>query len=174
MALRAEIEPHVEVYEYRWYGVGSATFLALVLQTILPKYFSQATLLELPLLVTLYFALSRRNPATGLLLGMTIGLLQDSVSGPQIPLGYYGIAKTLVGFGGSSLGGRLDTEHPLARVLLALAFYFLHHGVIVLIGRLLMNVPVEMFSGRVLLAALLNAGLTVVLYPLLDRLRKTA
>ena len=60
--------------------------------------------------MTIYFALSRRNPSGGLLLGMVIGLAQDSLS--HTPIGLYGIAKTLVGFVASSLGSRIDVEHP--------------------------------------------------------------
>jgi len=78
---------------------------------------------DLPLLVTIYFGLSRRNPSTGLLLGMVIGLLQDSLSGPTVPgWGLYGIAKTIIGYLASSIGARLDTEHPAARFALTFAF----------------------------------------------------
>ncbi len=87
-----------------------------------PVHFRWASYLELPLLVTLYFALSKRNPSSGLLLGMAVGLLQDSLS--RTPLGLYGIAKTAVGFVGSSIGARIDVEHPESRVfLLTIGFY---------------------------------------------------
>jgi len=72
--------------------------------------FPKVATVDLPLLLTVYFGLSRRNPSTGLLLGMVIGLLQDSLS--KTPLGLFGIAKTLIGFVASSIGGKLDTEHP--------------------------------------------------------------
>src|SRR5574341_2482851 len=120
MALRVQTEPHIEVYEYPILAVAGAAFLAVLIRAFLPVYFRSADLLELPLLVTLYFGLSRRNPATGLLLGMGIGLLQDSVS--KVPIGYYGIAKTLVGYAGSSIGGRLDVDHPVSRFLLTFVF----------------------------------------------------
>ncbi len=109
-------EPHIEVHKYYGGVVPAVVVLALVLQAFFPAHFRWANYLELPLLVTLYFALSKRNPSSGLLLGTVIGLLQDSLS--RTPLGLYGIAKTLVGYAGSSIGTRIDVEHPIARFLL--------------------------------------------------------
>src|SRR3984893_12688834 len=117
-------EPHIEVHKYYGGFVTAAVVLALVLQAFFPVHFRWANYLELPLLVTLYFALSKRNPSSGLLLGMVIGLLQDSLS--RTPLGLYGIAKTLVGYVGSSIGARLDVEHPIARFILTIGFYLFH------------------------------------------------
>src|ERR1700732_3530362 len=129
-------EPHIEVHKYYGGVVPLVVLLALVLQAFFPVYIRSANYLELPLLVTLYFALSKRNPSSGLLLGMVIGLLQDSLS--RTPLGLYGIAKTLVGFVGSSIGARIDVEHPIARFLLTIVFYLFHHAVFALTSQLLL------------------------------------
>lgn len=172
MALRAQAETHIEVHKYSAIAVLLTAFLALVLQAFLPVYLPRTGLMELPLLVTLYFALSRRNPNTGLLLGMSIGLLQDAVSGAEVPVGLYGIAKTVVGYGASSIGARLDVEHPLSRFFLAFGFFHLHQGVFAATRRLLLAQPEVFFSGELLLASLVNALLAVALFPLLHRLRK--
>src|ERR1700693_1818458 len=129
-------EPHIEVHKYYSGIVPIAVLLALVLQAFIPVYLHWASYLELPLLVTLYFALSKRNPSSGLLLGMVIGLLQVSLS--RTPLGLYGIAKTMVGFVGSSIGARIDVEHPIARFLLTAGFYLFHPAVFTLTSRLLL------------------------------------
>ena len=168
--LRVGAETHIEVHKFRGGAIVLATILALVLQALLPVYFRRAELLDLPLLVTLYFGLSRRHPSTGLLLGMVIGLLQDSLS--KSPLGLYGIAKTFIGYLASSIGGRLDTEHPASRFALTIVFFGLHQGVIVLIHRLLLAQPETWFTVRLGIAALVNASVAVVLFLLLDRLRK--
>src|ERR1700727_112591 len=118
-------EPHIEVHKYYSGIVPVSVVLALLLQAFLPVHIRLASYLELPLLVTIYFALSKRNPSTGLLLGMVVGLLQDSLS--STPIGLYGIAKTLVGFIASSIGARIDVEHPIARFLLTIGFYLFHH-----------------------------------------------
>jgi rod shape-determining protein MreD len=166
-------ETHIEVHKFRAGAIVGATLLALVLQAFLPVYFSKFSVLDLPLLVTIYFGLSRRNPSTGLLLGMVIGLLQDSLSGPTVPLGVYGIAKTIIGYLASSIGARLDTEHPAARFALTLFFFVLHQGAIGLTRRLLLAEPEPWFTMRLAIAAGVNAVVAVFLFMLMDRLRKT-
>jgi rod shape-determining protein MreD len=165
-------EAHIEVHKFRTGAIAAATLLALVIQAGFPVYVSKAAILDLPLLITIYFGLSRRNPSTGLLLGMVIGLLQDSLSGPTVPLGSYGIAKTIIGYLASSIGARLDTEHPAARFALTGVFFFVHQGVIVLTRRLLLAQPEPWFTMRLAIAAAVNAVVAVFLFVLLDRLRK--
>jgi rod shape-determining protein MreD len=164
-------EPHIEVHKYYGGVVPVVVLLALVLQAFFPVYIRSANYLELPLLVTLYFALSKRNPSSGLLLGMTVGLLQDSLS--RTPVGLYGIAKTLVGYLGSSIGARIDTEHPIARFLLTGAFYLFHHAVFTLTTRALLAQKNEVyFSVPILIASIVNSFIAIGLFPMLDRLRK--
>jgi rod shape-determining protein MreD len=170
MALHAQFEQRIEVHKYPWLAVVGAAFFAVLIRAFLPKYYANADLLELPLLVTLYFALSRRNPATGLLLGMGIGLLQDGVS--RVPIGLYGIAKTVVGYVGSTVGGRLDVEHPISRFFLTFLFFHFHQAILALIRRVLLAEPEAFFSMRLLMASAINAAIAVVLFPLLDKLRK--
>jgi rod shape-determining protein MreD len=165
-------EAHIEVHKFRGGAIVAATILALFLQTSVPVYFPKFAVIDLPLLVTIYFGLSRRNPSTGLLLGMLIGLLQDSLSGPTVPLGLYGIAKTIVGYLASSIGARLDTEHPAARFALTIMFFGLHQGIVVLTRRLLLAQPEVWFTMRMGIAAAVNAVIGVFLFMLLDRLRK--
>jgi rod shape-determining protein MreD len=170
MSSRAQAEQHIEVHKFYAGAVVVVAFLALVVQAFLNKYGSWAGLLELPLLVTIYFALSRRNPATGLLLGGTIGILQDAVS--HLPIGLYGIAKTLVGYVASSLGGRVDTEHPVSRFVMVVIFYHFHEAVLTLLNRVLLARPATYFSWKLLIASAVNAGIAVLLFPALDHLRK--
>jgi rod shape-determining protein MreD len=164
-------EPHIEVHKYYAGVVPAAVVLALVLQAFFPVHFRWASYLELPLLVTLYFALSKRNPSSGLLLGMTIGLLQDSLS--RTPIGLYGIAKTVVGFSGSSIGARIDVEHPVARFLLTIGFYLFHHAIFVLTSSFLLAEHREaFFSIPILVAAVVNGIIAIGVFSLLDRFRK--
>jgi rod shape-determining protein MreD len=165
-------ESHIEVHKFRGGAIIIATLLALVIQAAFPVHFSKAAILDLPLLVTIYFGLSRRNPSTGLLLGMVIGLLQDSLSGPTVPLGLYGIAKTIIGYLASSIGARLDTEHPAARFALTAAFFVAHQGLIVLTRRILLAQPESWLNAHLFVAALVNAFVAVFLFLLLDRLRR--
>jgi rod shape-determining protein MreD len=163
---------HIEVHKFRAGAIVLAAAFALVLQAFLPIYFSKAGILDLPLLIVIYFGLSRRNPSTGLLLGMTVGILQDSLSGSTVPLGLYGIAKTIIGYLASSIGARLDTEHPAARFALTVAFFVVHQGLVALTQRLLLSQPEPWFTMHLGTAALVNAVVAVFLFMMLDRLRK--
>src|SRR6267142_4790834 len=172
-ALDMRGESHIEVHKFRAGAIIIATLLALVIQAAFPVHFSKAAILDLPLLVTIYFGLSRRNPSTGLLLGMVIGLLQDSLSGPTVPLGLYGIAKTIIGYLASSIGARLDTEHPAARFAMTMIFFVVHQGFITLTRRLLLAEPSPWFTVQLFIAAAVNAVVAVLVFALLDRLRKS-
>src|SRR5271170_4098742 len=121
-------ESNVEVHKYYGGTVLVTAFLALVLQAFLHKYGRWSELVDLPLLVTIYFGVSRRNPVTGLLLGAGIGILQDALSHDN-PIGMYGISKTIVGYVASSVGARIDTEHPASRFALVLAFFYFHQAI---------------------------------------------
>src|SRR5487761_484242 len=130
MEIHATYDQHVEVHRYYAGAVFIVAVLALALEALLPVYFRSAAILELPLLVTIYFGLSRRSPSAGLLLGMAIGLAQDGLG--HTPFGMYGIAKTVVGFTASSFGSRIDVEHPVSRFFLTFVFFHLHNAVLVL------------------------------------------
>jgi rod shape-determining protein MreD len=84
----------------------------------------------------------------------------------------YGIAKTVIGYLASSIGARLDTEHPAARFALTGLFFFVHQGVIVLTRRLLLAQPEPWLTMRLVIAASVNAVVAIFLFHLLDRLRK--
>ena len=138
---------NIEVHKYYGGTAHIAAFLALVLQAFLHKYGRWSELLDLPLLVTIYFGVSRRNPSTGLLLGAAIGILQDALSHDN-PIGLYGIAKTIVGYIASSIGAKIDTEHPVARFGLVFIFFHLHQAVLAITLRVLLNRAAPFFTLR--------------------------
>ncbi len=167
-------ETHIEVHKFYPGAVAAVAIVTLIMQAMVPAYFPGFRILDLPLLITIYFGLSRRNPSTGLLLGMVIGLLQDSLSGPTVPLGFYGIGKTCIGYLASSIGARLDTEHPAARFALIMGFFVAHQAILVLVRRLLLAQPEPWINMHLVVAAAVNAVLGTVLFLLLDRLRRSA
>ena len=164
-------ESHIEVHKFLGGTILLSVIIAVIAQSSLPVYISKAGILDLPLLITIYFGLSRRNPSTGLLLGTFIGLLQDSLS--KTPLGLFGIAKTIIGYLASSIGARLDTEHPLARFALTGAFFVVHQAIVVLVQKVLLAQTQPLFTMKLLVATIVNSVLAVFLYFLLDRLRKS-
>jgi rod shape-determining protein MreD len=169
--IRVGPEQHIEVHRYASGSIAISVIVALALQAFLPVHFAWTRMLELPLLVTIYFALSRRNPSVGLLLGMTVGLLQDSLSGT--PIGLYGIAKTLVGYVASSIGAQIDVENSVSRFILTVAFFHFHHAVFALTRRLLLGQHEPYLTVPLLLASLVNGVVALVLFPILDKLRRS-
>jgi rod shape-determining protein MreD len=167
-------ETHIEVHKFFPGAILIVSAAALMLQAAFPVYLPKLDILDLPLLITIYFGLSRRNPSTGLLLGMTIGLAQDALSGPTVPLGFYGIGKTVIGYLASSIGARLDTEHPAARFALTMGFVVVHQAVLVLTRRLLLAQPEPWFNVHLAIGAAVNAVAGTLLFLLLDRLRRSS
>jgi rod shape-determining protein MreD len=167
----AHAEGNVEVHRYYGGTVVVAAFLALLFQTVLHKYGRWAELLDLPLLVTIYFGVSKRNPVSGLFLGALIGIFQDAL-GHDSPIGLYGIAKTLVGYLASSVGAKIDTEHPASRFGLIFLLFHFHQAILAVTERALLDQPARFFTPRLLLDSVITAGLGVVIFGLLDRLRR--
>lgn len=161
----------VEVYRFSLPVTIGVPFVALIVQAYIPKYFpSFAVYVDLPLLVTIFFAMARRNPVAGLFTGAIIGLVQDMLGSREI--GIYGIAKTVVGYGASSLGVKLDVENAGARFLVTLGFYLVHSAVYFTVARGLVNSTQHWSWPHGVLAGLVNAFLGVILYFVLDRFKQ--
>jgi rod shape-determining protein MreD len=163
-------QQNIEVHKYYGGTVVIVSFLALVLEAFLHKYGHWAEFVDLPLLVTIYFGLSRRNPVSGMFLGATIGMAQDALSFDN-PIGMFGIAKTLVGYLASSVGARIDTEHPVSRLALVFLFFHFHQIIVATTERALLNEPARFFTFHLLIHSLVTAVVGVLLFALLDRLR---
>ena len=68
----------VEVYRFSIPVTIGIPLLALFVQSFLPLRFAFfGDYVDLPLLVTIFFAMARRNPIAGLFTGSIIGLAQD-------------------------------------------------------------------------------------------------
>ena len=172
MALLTTQSSEVEVYRLKLPAIILIPFFALVLQAFLPLYLSFSSFLDLPLIVILYFALTRRSEVFGMLLGAVVGMAQDSLS--RGPIGLFGTAKTVVGYITSSVSSRVDTESLGVRFLLIFAFYLVHFAHVYLVESLLLQRPVELALGGTLLRAVVNAIAGVLLFKLLDRFRASA
>jgi len=161
----------VEVYRFSVPVAIGVPLLALFLQAFVPLRFPRfAVYVDLPLLVTIFFAMARRSPIAGLFTGAIIGLAQDMLG--HNPIGIYGIAKTVVGYGASSLGVKLDVENAGARFLVTLGFYLIHSAVYFTVARALVNMTQSWSWVHGILAGLVNAFIGVLLYFLLDRFKQ--
>jgi rod shape-determining protein MreD len=160
----------VEVYRFSIPATIGIPLIALFLQAFLSRHSTSFSYIDLPLLVTIFFAMARRNPVSGLLTGAVIGLAQDALTG--LPLGLYGISKTIVGFLASSLGVKLDVENAGARVLVILAFYMIHASVFFTVARGMVSLALTWSWGRGILSGLANAIVGVILFYFLDKFKQ--
>lgn len=159
----------VEVYRFSWPISVGLPLLMVGLQAFMPVRLHFFRVFDLGLLLTIFFAVSRRSQVSGILTGASIGLLQDGLT--HTPFGVFGIAKTLVGYGASSIGIRIDVENPGSRFLLTFAFYAIHKAVFTVIERNLVGQPVHINLGHEAGAAVVNSVMAVFLFALLNRFK---
>lgn len=170
MALMASSRHEVGARTYPWPVYVLAPLLALGLQSLFSLHFGFFALLDLPLLVTVYYAISKREPISATLVGTLIGIAQDALT--HHPLGIFGISKAVVGYIAASLGVRVDTEHHGSRLLLTFAFTLVQSAVLFLLERHMLGQPYSWHWVHELVKAALNALLSVILFALLDLSRR--
>jgi rod shape-determining protein MreD len=144
---------------------------AILLQVLLPRLIPALSILDLPLVVTLFFAVSRRSPIAGTVTGGTIGLLQDMLTSQ--PIGVNGMAKSVIGYAAASLGSRIDVDNSITRGLLTFGFSLLQSGLLYLIERHLLGIrSFHILWLHELSRAVANTLVGVPIYLLLDRWRR--
>lgn len=148
-----------------------APLLAILFQVYVPRFFEYLSYLELPLLITVYYALMRRSPIAGLLYGAAIGLVQDSLS--HQPIGIYGIVKTLVGYFAGSVSVRFDVDRVPVRFVLAFFFFIFHQLFYWVMVRALLGENMEFDLQQTLVIGALNSAVSLPLFHVLDKLRAT-
>lgn len=162
----------IEVYKFPWPVAIGIPLLALFLQAFIPVRWHFFYSFDLPLLVTIFFAVSRRNPLTGLALGAAVGLAQDTFAGVGHPIGMYGISKTVIGYIASSLGVKIDVENPGTRFLMTYAFYVIHQLIYFTISRFMVGEVTSWHWGREAIASLGNSLLALVIFTVLDKFKE--
>lgn len=160
------------VTRYRRWALIVIPLAAILFQVYVPLFFQFLSYLELPLLVTVYFALLRRSPVGGMLVGAAIGLVQDSLS--HQPIGMFGIVKTLVGYFAASIGMRFDVDHFVIRFVLGLFFFLFHQFLYWALARALLGQQVGIDVRQTFFMGLLNAAVAVSLFHILDKLKERA
>ena len=144
---------------------------AMLLQALLPKPFPRLAILDLPLIITVFFAVSRRNPVAGTLTGAAIGLLQDALTSQ--PIGVNGMAKSVIGYIAASIGIQIDVENLTTRVFINFGFFLLNSFLIFLINRrLLGNAGFHLLWIHELLRAAINTVVALPIFYLLDNTKR--
>jgi len=159
-------------FEIRRYPIliyGLVPLAALVLQAWLPRVLASYAWFDLPLVVTVYFALGRRSPIQGTLMGAALGLFEDALTHHAI--GVNGIAKSVAGFLAASVGIRIDVENHSIRLMLIFLLSLLSSALVVFVSRFLLGLDLEWRWYSVLFTSVGNSLVALFLFPLLDRLQ---
>jgi rod shape-determining protein MreD len=163
----------IRISKFNWIAIICIPLAAILFQIYVPRFITYLSYLELPLLVTVYFALMRRSPVVGVLFGAAVGLAQDSLSRSHHPLGMFGIVKTLVGYFAASVSQRFEVEHSAVRLVLAFFFFFFHQFFYWVLSRALLGEMIDFDVQQTLVLGVLNALVALPLYRILDKLKVT-
>jgi rod shape-determining protein MreD len=160
-------DPNIRRYPMLAYAL--VPLAALVMQAWLPRVMGRFAWFDLPLVVTVYFALDRRSPIQGTIMGAAMGLFEDALSHHAI--GVNGVAKTVAGFLAASIGVRVDVENNTIRLVMNFLLSLVSSGLVVFVSRFLLGLDYEWQWYTALFAAFGNSLIALVLFPLLDRLQ---
>ena len=152
-------------------ALAAITLVAIIGKFYLPRLIPHTEWLELPLLLTVYFGLMRRSPIASLFFGAFVGLAEDSLSPANIPIGMYGITKTLVGYFAASVSLRFNVESSVIRLILCFFFFFFHEFFYWIMRRALLGQIIPFDPQQVFVHGALNSVVALPLFLVLDRLR---
>jgi rod shape-determining protein MreD len=167
--LTADTRRDLEIRRYPLLIYALAPLVALVLQAWLPRVLGRFAWFDLPLVITVYFALGRRSPIQGTLMGCVLGLFEDALTHHAI--GINGIAKTVVGFLAASLGVRIDVENHTIRLILIFLLSLLSSGLYIFVNRFLLGLAEETDWMLQVYSAIGNSIIALIAFPFLDRLQ---
>lgn len=170
MALMASSRHEVGTRSYPLFIYVMTPVLALGLQSLLSLHLGFFDIIDLPLLVTIYYGITKREPMSATVVGAAIGIAQDALT--HHALGIFGIAKSIVGYIAASLGVRVDTENHGTRLMLTFAFTLVQTAVLFLLQRHMLGQPVAWHWVHELIKAAVNALVGVILFALLDQTRR--
>jgi rod shape-determining protein MreD len=167
--LGADYRREIEIHRFPLLVYVLVPLAALVLQAWLPWVLRGYTWFDLPLVITVYFSLTRRNPIQGTMLGAGLGLFEDALT--QHAIGVNGVAKTVAGFLAASVGVRIDVDNHTIRLMLIFLLSLLCSGIFVFIDRILLGLELDWSWVAELMKAVGNTLIATVLFPLLDRVQ---
>ena len=149
---------------------AAALVAVVVIQGILSFKFKVFGYFDLPLICSVYYGFTMGNPIASILIGSSLGLMQDSLSGAV--LGANGLSKTLIGFFAAMAGAKFAVDQPVARIF-ALFLFSIGDGLLVTILGLMVGPRASaIHSGAVggwLLSATFNTLLGLVFFGYHDR-----
>lgn len=169
MPLMASTRREAETHSFPPFLYVVTPLLALGLQSFVTLHFAHFAMLDLPLLVVIYFAMTLRAPVAATFGGAFLGLAQDALT--HQPLGVFGIAKAFIGYLAASLGVRIDTESVGTRLVLTFLFVVLNNAIDWVLVRHLLAQPMPWGWLHQMLRATINTLVAIILFAVLDRLK---
>jgi rod shape-determining protein MreD len=152
-------------------ALGALTLVAIVSKFYLPRLIPDTEWLELPLLLTVYFGLMKHSQIASLFFGAFVGLAEDSLSPANLPIGMYGITKTLVGYFAASVSLRFNVESVVVRLILSFFFYVFHAFFYWIMRRALLGQIVPFDPQETFVHGALNSVVAIPLFLVLDRMK---
>jgi rod shape-determining protein MreD len=141
-------EPRKDTERFRIVWLVTVPLVAILFQVYVPRFVSFLSYLELPLLITVHFALSSRGPIAS-------------------------VVKTLVGYFAASVSMRFDVANPFVTFILSFFFYFFHQFFYWVLDRALLGEALSFDVQQTLIFGLLNAAVALPLFRILDKLKVT-
>lgn len=161
----------LEQYHFHPAVTVLAPLVCVLLGAMLPRISPRFSILDLPLIATVFFAVSRRNPVAGALTGTLIGLLQDALT--DQPFGVYGIAKAIIGYIGSSVSFTVDVENIFNIILFNFVASLLQSVMLYIIRRRMLGISTEHLQPVYeLIRAAVNTAVAIPVFMLLDRFKQ--
>ena len=147
-----------------------ALIAVVVMQGILSFKFRIFGYFDLPLIFSVYYGFTLGNPVASIVIGSSLGLMQDSLSGAV--LGANGLSKTLIGFCAATAGSKFAVDQPVARALALFLFTIGDVLLVTILGLMVGPGAGATYSGAYgswALSAVFNTLLGLVLFGYHDR-----
>lgn len=147
-----------------------ALVAVVVMQGILTFKFRVFGYFDLPLICCVYYGFTLGNPIASIVIGSSLGLMQDSLSGAV--LGANGLSKTLISFFAATAGAKFAVDQPITRVFALFLFSIGDDLLVTILGLMVGPGWSTTYSGAVgdsLLSATFNMLLGLVLFGYHDR-----
>ena len=141
----------------------------VVMQGILSFKFKVFGYFDLPLICSVYYGFTLGNPIASILIGSSLGLMQDSLSGAV--LGANGFSKTLIGFSAATAGAKFNVDQPITRGIALFLFTIGDSLLVTILGLMAQSTSSAAYSpvGAWLLSGAFNTLLGLIFLGYHDR-----
>lgn len=172
MLMRGNTLREMEEQRFNPLAAFLVTGVALFLGVYLPKLFPRFEILDLPLLIVIFYSVAWRSPIAGTLIGAFIGIVQALPTNE--PIGIEGIAKCIVGYAAASISLRIDVENIISRIIFSFGFSLLQSAILFSIRHWMLDLPdTPFFWLHELIRAGILTAISLPVYFLLDRTRSS-